>query len=165
MNNNINIEIRGVSFVNKGAELMLHAVKEQLEKKYPNAKLIMEVNVGRGLTKAKDEINKITENGLFIKLVGRRYKISIPLLLSFLPNRILSKYNIVLEKDIDVILDASGFAFGDQWGVDFARKRLTSNLSKWKKQGKKIILLPQAFGPFDKPGMKAEIGEILNESN
>jgi colanic acid/amylovoran biosynthesis protein len=53
-------------------------------------------------------------------------------------------------KDIDIVLDAGGFQFGDQWKItDNAIKLWENYYRTLKKYGTKIILLPQAFGPFD----------------
>src|SRR5690606_16252960 len=51
------------------------------------------------------------------------------------------------------------------WGADFAKRRLTNNIAKWSSQGKKIILLPQAFGPFEDPAVLKEIQTVGKYSN
>src|SRR5690606_33677761 len=62
----------------------------------------------------------------------------------------------VLDKEIDFILDASGFSYSDQWGVDSSLE-LANASRRWKKLGKKSILLPQAFGPFSSPRIRKAV--------
>ena len=57
---------------------------------------------------------------------------------------------MAIRKDIDVIFDLSRFAYGDQWKNNHKLLKNTANLYKKYKDGSKIILMPQAFGPFQK---------------
>lgn len=154
------IEIRGVGFVNKGAELMLQAIKHKIKDLDPNIRLVMEVDYGKGLTQAKELAMRLEQEGLFIKPVGRWRRLNIPFLFSLIPQGIRGRRRFVLESEIDVVLDGSGFAFGDSWGANFAKKRLTNSIEKWSQQGKKIILLPQAFGPFENSDVLTEVQKI-----
>jgi len=70
----------------------------------------------------------------------------------------------VRESEVDVILDASGFAYSDQWGINLSKKMAWES-RQWKKQGKKIILLPQAFGPFENSAIKESMKEIIQNSD
>jgi polysaccharide pyruvyl transferase WcaK-like protein len=65
----------------------------------------------------------------------------------FVPNRLLKLYGLVTTKEIDVILDAAGFAYSDQWGSPACRE-LSASSKKWKKNGTKLVMLPQALGPY-----------------
>ncbi|GAB6165777.1 hypothetical protein JCM19992_17770 [Thermostilla marina] len=56
-------------------------------------------------------------------------------------------YGLVLEEETTAVIDASGFAFGDQHGPR-PTEAMLDRCRRWKTQGKKIVLLPQAFGPF-----------------
>ena len=63
----------------------------------------------------------------------------------------------------DVVLDIGGFQFGDQW------KHNDDGVSNWKDYlnklhgfGAKTIFMPQAFGPFKKPGSKKML-QVLND--
>ncbi len=49
--------------------------------------------------------------------------------------------------DLNVVLDASGFLYSDQWGTE-PTKAAALKFEKLKAYGVKTILLPQAFGPF-----------------
>lgn len=159
-NRRLTVEIRGVGFVNKGAELMLQSIKRKLAEFDPSISIAMEVNCGIGLKKSRVLFNKIRKNGLLVKPSGRRWKINIADICSLIPKATRLKNGIVIEKEIDVIIDSSGFAFGDQWSVPFMQKRLTNKIEKWKSQGKRIILLPQAFGPFSNDEVKNEMRKI-----
>jgi colanic acid/amylovoran biosynthesis protein len=50
-------------------------------------------------------------------------------------------------REIDAVLDASGFAFSDQWGSSGAFD-LLKKMETPARRGKPLILLPQALGPF-----------------
>src|SRR5690606_14974587 len=57
-------------------------------------------------------------------------------------------------------LDFTGFCHGDQWAlantVDHAVQ-----MKRWKKQGKKLILLPQALGPFRDAARRKAFADIV----
>ncbi|WP_298524096.1 polysaccharide pyruvyl transferase family protein [uncultured Christiangramia sp.] len=151
------IELRGVEFVNKGAELMFHAIKQQLDAKFPNAILVMEKT-------ARAPRNKHIEFDVYTKLNFQRFKINWGKYGHLIPKSTRIKNNLILEEEVDIIIDASGFAFGDQWGADYGNRRLANKISVWKENGKKIILLPQAFGPFNKEGMSDMMETILKNA-
>ena len=55
--------------------------------------------------------------------------------------------HLVSIKGLDGVLDASGFALGDAWGVDTA-KWLLRKYRQWAKRELPIVALPQAYGSF-----------------
>ncbi len=140
------IELRGVEFVNKGAELMLHAIMQKVKENIPDADFVMEAT-----TRAPAE--KLSEYNIYAKKDIAKAK--------FIPGFIRRKLRFKLDKEIDVVLDASGFAFGDQWGAKYADKRIGSKISTWHKEGKKVILLPQAFGPFNDEALETVMKKII----
>lgn len=150
----MNIELRGVEFVNKGAELMLHAILNYVKAEIPEAKFIME-------TTHRSPKIKLDSVGIWEKSNFKKRGINFEWIAAFLPQSYFNKRRIVLESDIDVIFDASGFAYGDKWGAQKAAVRSGDHLSKWKSQGKKVIFLPQAFGPFSSQEIINEMAKIL----
>lgn len=149
------IEIRGVGFVNKGAELMLHAILEKVKNKFPDAKFVMtpSLNVSPYEKRAKLSLyQKVTYEKLGFDFGD--------FIISMIPKKRRKMYGLIRAKDVDVVLDASGFAHGDQWGVKNTNK-LVKLSSKWKKNNTKLILLPQAFGPFENNEIKKSMKELL----
>jgi len=128
------VEIRGAAFKNKGAELMLNAIISKLRENYPNAILVMEPNNNEA------PYIKRAQHGLFQKL-----SLDIPFISKFPTNK-LRKYGIIHYTEIDFILDASGYMYGD---VVTDLSDIDKYYKKIKENGGKIILLPQAFGPFN----------------
>lgn len=143
------IELRGVEFVNKGAELMLHAIMQTVKKNIPDAQFAMEL-----IPRVSAE--NLRDNNIYVKRGGKKAK--------FLPKFIRRKLRFVLPAEIDVVFDGSGFAFGDQWGDKYAERRLGSKIMAWRKEGKKVILLPQAFGPFNNPALREVMQKIIDNS-
>jgi polysaccharide pyruvyl transferase WcaK-like protein len=141
----VNIEIKGVQFVNKGAELMLAAVVARIKEYWPDADIVLE---GNPLSPYKERALL----GAYQKLSLRKNVIDLNFLAYYLPKSLRSymkKWGIITEADIDVVLDAAGFAYGDQWGA-LKIKHLGGELKRYKKNGCKYIFLPQALGPFSR---------------
>lgn len=157
------IQIDGGSSTNKGAQLMMVAVIQELKSRFPSATLWVN--------------NRMPDEQLIKEFYGKNYKI----LRSDSFYRIVSKWHLVricnafsrklamyltekhAVKGADVILNIGGFQFGDQWNHN------STNVANWRdyltqqhRYGAKIIFLPQAFGPFEKPGSKRML-KILND--
>jgi len=141
------IQIDGTGMHNKGAELMLYAVLQEIERKYPHAEVLY--------NRIGEDISHI-QTSLDFKM--RRFANNvIPLYYKFKVYGILRRLSISIDyfttkyvaQGIDVVLDAGGFQFSDQWKIDDAKLfSWEKYYQKLKKQGTKIILMPQAFGPF-----------------
>jgi len=135
----MNILIDKTGFINKGAELMLYSVMDKIKDLYPN-----ETFVCRRIP--PKDINSL----YWLNEDKRKNMIPLRFLPSFITKNV---YGFVKPKAIDMVLDAGGFRFGDQWANGYTKDLI----SKWKnfyesiknKKGK-IIFLPQAFGPFEK---------------
>jgi polysaccharide pyruvyl transferase WcaK-like protein len=143
------IQLDGTNIKNKGAELMLYAVLEEVERYNPNAYVFWNDDTYMG------NPCEIHTNVKFDKSSGQKwalklkpFKISSILRRLHLPYRFLTKYNVL--KGVDAIFDASGFHYSDQFKISstylIEKERYYKAL---KKEGTKIILLPQAFGPFE----------------
>src|SRR5690554_5862003 len=139
------IEIRHAGFVNKGAELMLNAVVQKLRARYPEAKLTMAPDYGG----AADTFGKMAELRLYPKAQFRRKGFDFGQLAVLIPKKLRTMYGLVLSREIDVVIDAAGFAYSDQWGVKNS-KELSVSSALWRRNGTKLIMLPQALGPFKK---------------
>ncbi|WP_282064778.1 polysaccharide pyruvyl transferase family protein [Vibrio rotiferianus] len=144
------IEIKGVQFVNKGAELMLEAILAQIEQRWPDAKVVMQPG-------KFSPYEKRASIGAYQRLQLRKNRLDLNGLTYYLPfvaRRALKRFGIITEADIDVILDASGFTYGDQWPY-LIHYHTAKDAQRFAAKGKHYVLLPQAFGPFaDEPRFK-----------
>jgi colanic acid/amylovoran biosynthesis protein len=159
----MNILIDNVSTINKGAELMLYAVLQELERSHPDANVFFPLfGIPEGVSYLKTTMNcrqrKIpTAAKFFRKIKGdavlRRF-FHIPY--SYTTN----EYPI---KELDLVLDAGGFRFTDQFSKSNVNMMILNNYYKtMKKRGVKIVFLPQAFGPFNTNNGKQQAG-LLRE--
>ncbi|MDP4982700.1 polysaccharide pyruvyl transferase family protein [Pseudoalteromonas tunicata] len=155
----LNIEIKGVQFSNKGAELMLEAILEQLDDQLDNYEITL--SPGPNLPYIKR-----AKLGAWQKLSFRRGSFDLTGSFGKLPNivkRLLKRYGIVTESEIDVILNASGFAYGDQWPA-FDLKNTAKEIIRFKKANKPYIILPQAIGPFNNLHLQKDASILINDS-
>lgn len=150
----MNIEIRRIEFMNKGAQLMLCAVLSQMKHKFPEARFVVAPNVRNA------PYCKRAELGLYQKAWYTKFKHQWGYQGSVIPKKLREMYGIVLDKEIDIVLDAAGFAYSDQWG-EHSVHELAQATAHWKKQGTKVILLPQAFGPFQVKDNRIDMKKVL----
>ena len=149
------IQIRGTGFDNKGAELMLYAVLEKMKYEFPEAEFAME---------PKTPYFKRAELH-FYQIAQLRFRgFELGILAKLIPARIRERYGIVLIKEVDIVIDASGFQYTDQWGTNSCLE-LADSCKRWKKNGTKVILLPQAFGPYKIKSNQKSIKIALNHAD
>lgn len=149
------IVLSGIESNNKGAELMLYAILQEIERRYPKAEVYVPLfAIRQGLSYIHTNVNLKDKPFAWFKrhIVPRLHLCGILRRLG-LPYMFLTDSSAI--KDTDYFIDASGFSFSDQWNPNEQRiKSLEYILSSYKKQGTKIIYLPQAFGPIKKENTK-----------
>jgi len=150
------IQIDGTNTQNKGAELMLYGVLEEIKIKFPNALVTYNPNSLNNRVPIETSL-KFTERfflkyARYIIAVFRRLKLPITYFTPWF-----------MDKPTNILLDAGGFQFSDQWNhsEDYL-KTLKKYYKKHKAQGAKIVLLPQAFGPFETRSGK-NVVKIIDE--
>ncbi len=140
---------------------MLHAITERLSKEH---QLDPKFVYGRNyLNKKTDEL--IRRNGLFKKFEFQRYRLPLE---KVMHQKRLDPFGLVKEESVQVILDAGGFQFGDQWvGSNSVEKNqeIKNYYQKYKERGAKIIFLPQAFGPFKEKLSKEQINIVFENAD
>jgi colanic acid/amylovoran biosynthesis protein len=142
----MNIEILGVYYRNKGALLMLEAIRERLSQALPEARLAVPITT---------PFETRSAYGLYATMAHDAYRFDVAGIAGLLPAKLRAKFGLIAPAEVDVVIDASGFGYGDYWGLRKLERRLAGPVAKWKRPGRVAILLPQALGPFEKPGMAA----------
>lgn len=146
----MNIEIKGIGFGNRGAELMLIAILDRLSRSFPNSRFAAATYAGTYEQRSRYGLCHVVPGGWsFFSLLreGRR-----------------KRRDRVREEDMDVLLDASGYAYGDAWEPRWVQNS-AAHLLRYRRRGRKIILLPQAFGPFEKPPVREAAESIIHAAN
>lgn len=157
------IQLDGGASTNKGAQLMMVAVLQEIKQRFPDAKLIVNNNNPDEsfIRKIYGDSFKLLRKTSFYKIVTKLHLVR----LSSMFSRKLACYFTIKHavKGADIVLNIGGFQFGDQWkhnDVGIADWR--DYLSKLHQYGAKTVFLPQAFGPFEKKGSKKML-KVLND--
>lgn len=148
------IILSGVETNNKGAELMLYAVLQEIERKYPEAEVyIPPVRIKQGLGFVKTSLDfRYTSSPLLIKIIRKSHIRGVFRKLHLLQD-VFSRLDIV--RGAEWFIDGSGFAFGDQCKLtDEVINMWRGRLKPLKDGGCKVVFLPQALGPAEKPRTK-----------
>lgn len=148
------IEVTGTNTQNKGAELMLVAIREHFA---GQSEVQLAVNQFFGSYPERANYGlwqKVRLNGW-----GRSRVV-----MELMPREFRRSSGLVRDDEVDVVLDASGFAFGDQHPaertIEFARR-----VEAAKQAGKKVVLLPQALGPFGQSEIRAAFSRIVDAAD
>jgi colanic acid/amylovoran biosynthesis protein len=153
------IEIKGVQFVNKGAALMLEAIRDRLRRALPEAEIALTPGVNA-------PFQSIAKFGAWHRFSAPGAPLDLDALSYRLPQRargLMRRYGIVTESDVDAVLDASGFAYGVAWG-HAALAGTARELTRLARHGKPYVFLPQAFGPFDDSAATRRFARALDSA-
>lgn len=156
------IVLSGVQTINKGAELMLYAILQEIERKWPDAEVfIPPMRIRQGLDYVQTSLDLKYTSAPLISIIFNKLHIRRIFDRLNLPKRFFAE--LTIKKDADWFIDGSGFAFGDQWNIKKESILMWEyKLSSLKKGGTKIIFLPQAFGPVEKDSTKQALS-VLNK--
>lgn len=156
------IQIDGTNSINKGAELMLYAILQQIELHYPKASVILNGEFG------KKKISSIASPIRLSQSFGSKYWVKRIKLFQILkklhlPSAWASSYSA--HKGVDLVFDASGFCISDQWNLPDIRSTLMVDYyGKLAKNNTKIFFLPQAWGPFEYKNTQKVLSSINNNA-
>jgi len=139
---------------------MLYAALQKMKEAYPDARFAMAPTLNKGAAPylKRAELSLLQKSWLW------QYGFQWGNLAALAPGKIRELFGIVLDKEIDLVLDAAGFAYSDQWGFDNCLE-LANSCIRWKKNDTKVILLPQAFGPFSSSKIKNAVKSVVDNSD
>lgn len=149
----ITVEINGTGTHNRGAELMAIAISDRIRAVYPDARIVVPPRFGTPSERARYGFETTWEavgnmGGLktFVRSIAWRFK-----------------KGVVNPAGVDVVIDASGFAFSDQWGPVPAEV-LTRKMNRSYRSSQPLLLLPQAFGPFEEPEVRTAVSALFSRA-
>ncbi|QDU70919.1 polysaccharide pyruvyl transferase family protein [Mucisphaera calidilacus] len=160
------IEIHGAGFTNKGAQLMIRTVINRVRESLPDADFCIE-------TGSDARYPRVAEYGLHMLYPqatwDRPRRIPYLLRLSHLLGRVIPAsfvrpFGLVRRQDVDALIDVSGYAFGDKFGV-YKSRVFNQRAAAYAQRGKPVIVLPQMLGPFQEAGFEKVMAEMVSRSS
>ena len=152
------IEVKGGGFVNKGAQLMLQALLTRKNLISDDSIFVMHMMSGSFSDRKSYRLGHLAWLHTWNYLPAA---ILIETFFSFFPKSIRQKYNIWLKHEIQSVFDISGFIYSDEFGAKPCQ-RMADYYTKLHQSGAKIILMPQAMGPFSKPIVRKSVLKIID---
>ena len=139
------ILLSGVETNNKGAELMLYAILQEIERRHPDAEVfIPAANIRQGADYVKTSLKlSICHQRFADRVIGKLHI-----------NGILRRLHLPqitrIPCGINLFINDSGFGFSDFWNPsDGSVAYWDCFLKKLYDSGCKIVFLPQGFGPAE----------------
>lgn len=177
------ILITGAGFENKGAEAMLRTVQAELLKRIPSIEFYVYGISGHNL-------KNVMASGMTLlrlpfecpdsqwRFFGQRFargawsirenirakRLDHIVSIFHRSKRLARACSGYLQRTdcvFDGLIDISGFAYGDPWGLA-GFQRISSLAYEFSRQRKPMFFLPQAWGPFEKPEVKQAIHTLLD---
>lgn len=150
------IEIHGTGTHNRGAELMTIAICQRVWAQDPDVQVVVPYRFGSYRDRAK--------YGLMMHDEFPRSKPHWGVWARMAPTPIRKVLGMVPVRDIAAVLDASGFAYSDQWGAKHAAA-LSQKMSRPGRRHQSLYLLPQAFGPFEQEDVRTATRRLLDRAH
>lgn len=151
------IVLSGVETINKGAELMLYAILQEIERKFPDAIVYIQPDsIPQGFDYIETKLVLIDKPIAYVRRFARKFRLFSILKLfhiSWIPFE-----DIYAIRDADFFLDDGGFSITDKWKItDYVLKIRELIYKRQSRQNTKIVFLPQAFGPFEMNNTKKNV--------
>lgn len=158
------IYIDNLGFANRGDQLMIQAVLEQIRSRCLDAQILVRADV------FMQNPTYCMHNRLYplsyrpTNLLGNVIKNSN--IYAKIVNFLLRDGWVNRPQDVDVILDCRGYHLTDSWIKDESYATNLSNYySLFCKKGRKMIMLPQAFGPFTNEASKRAMEVVFRQAD
>ena len=155
------VEISGVGFLNMGAELMLVAARDELLSWDAVESVAISFRMGSRAQRRRAGCSAVLRLNSDHRPWANR---AVELGSRIIPAAVLRAIDTVKPSAIGALVDASGFALGDQWGASPAR-RSARLYAQSAREGKPIVLLPQAFGPFEQAPVAEAARDALSHAD
>ena len=134
--------IDNFGFKNRGDQLMIQSVMEQVRARIPSAQILVRAHVFR------ENPSFCMANKLY-PLASRNSGSIIRKIAKKISNRLLGDDWIVTPEEIEVVLDCCGYYINDVANkTEESYKNVKHYYELFTKHNIKVIYLPQAFGPF-----------------
>ena len=157
MTDKLKVYIKGGNLENKGDEMMIKTVAHFLHSIDPSIDIAVPLHFAKYSERAKMGFlqtiwkpNRTRLSGLVGYPVLKKYR---------------SAFGILLPKEVDYVIDISGYCYTDIFGEDFGIRNtsvLIDQMAYQKKFGTKFFLLPQAYGPFTNEITISNVRAILS---
>ncbi len=144
----MDVFVKGVSFNNKGAELMMYSIRDRVRQWNATNKVAINFQIGTCEQRNKTGVHHDLHHYLWKRFRKTPYVVDTFNAVSrAIPVSLRDRYKLVLEPDIDCVMDASGFGYSDQWGEK--RTQNTAQLCQyWKKKREKSNFFTSSFWSF-----------------
>ena len=154
--------LTGVETNNKGAELMLYAILQEIERKDPNGVVYIEKkNIKQGRKYVRTNIRLIVLERFSEKIVNT-FRINGILRRLHIPQIEFGYEEIPI---IDYVIDGSGLHFTDQMTRAELLPYWNHVFSAANKYNAKIVFLPQGFGPIEKQATKDAVKLLFDKAD
>ena len=151
------VEISGAGFHNMGAELMLVAARHELM----SWRFVSDVAINFRIGTRRQRSEAGTSSVLRLDSDREWARRAISLVAEATPGALLGIRGAYRPTSVGALVDASGFAFGDQWGPGAANAK-AHLFESYAEAARPIVLLPQAFGPFERSEVARAAFNALN---
>lgn len=151
------IVLYGVETNNKGAELMLYAILQEIERRYPKATVyIPHQRLLQGIDYL--DTNVKVKYWPYDNVV---FSLKLRQIFSLLHLPLKHLQDIYAVKNADYFIDGSGLFFSDKWNYsENTVWHLEKMLQRQYRNGTKIVYLPQGFGPLEHRNTKRLIQSL-----
>ena len=159
------IVLCGVQTINKGAELMLYAILQEIERKFPDAIVYLPDHlISQPISYFRTSL--IIRKKPIVRIRKWLSKFKILQIFKHLGINDAHFQDSYAIRKADFFLDGSGFHFSDQFNINRQRLlRWQLILKRQRRQGTKMVFLPQAFGPVNNKSTKMALAAVKENAN